>query len=162
MKEWKKIDGTFYSVSRSGKVRNDKTGKVLKPRMSKTGYSYVDIYNGKHNPKLIHRLVAQAFIPNPDNLPQVNHKDEDKTNNCADNLEWCDQKYNNNYGTKNQRIAKAKSIPVKQIKNGVVVKIWNSQLEASIALGGTDNSGNIYSVLKGKSKSAWGFQWEYA
>ena len=61
---------------------------------------------------MVHRLVAQAFIPNPDNLPEVNHKNEDKSNNTVDNLEWCDHKYNNNYGTKIERIKK------KLIENG--------------------------------------------
>ena len=70
------------------------------------GYLFVHLTNGKGKLKneKIHRLVAKAFIPNPDNLPEVNHIDENKYNNCVDNLEWCSVKYNRNYGTRYQRI----------------------------------------------------------
>ena len=106
MEEWKEIPGYegLYEVSNKGNVRNVRRNKLL--RLSKNNYGYIQVSlykNGiKTGPK-VHRLVAEAFIPNPDNLPMINHKDEDKTNNNVDNLEWCDVKYNNNYGTKNIR-----------------------------------------------------------
>ena len=101
MEEWKNVIGYegLYEVSSIGNVRNVRRNTLL--RFSKNqGYIQVYLYkNGIRNGFKVHRLVAQAFIPNPDNLPQVNHKDEDKTNNRVDNLEFCDAKYNLSYGT---------------------------------------------------------------
>lgn len=103
---WKSIPGfEDYTVSNLGRVMN-KHGRIMKLSNHKQGYKLIGL---KKDKKLycrqVHRLVALAFIPNPDNLPQVNHKDECKTNNCVDNLEWCDAKYNINYGTGIQRHA---------------------------------------------------------
>ena len=90
----------LYQVSNLGRVRslgNDKTRKerILKPKINNKGYLQVILCkNGKVKTFLVHRLVATAFIPNPDNLPVVNHRDENPLNNCVDNLEWCTQKYN--------------------------------------------------------------------
>ena len=98
IEEFRDIPGYegLYEVSNLGRVRRN--GKILKPSKNNWGYLYLDLYkNGIVRKFLIHRLVAQSFIPNPSNFPQVNHKDEDKTNNCVDNLEWCDNKYNINY-----------------------------------------------------------------
>ena len=82
-------------------MRTIKTGVDLKPIKNRYGYMYVNLRkDGVTKQQYIHRLVAQAFIPNPNNLPEVNHKDEDKTNNNVKNLEWCDRKYNINYGTR--------------------------------------------------------------
>ena len=113
--EWRPVVGYegLYEVSSYGRVRSldgfivDSLGykrlhkgKVLSPAKDKNGYLKVNLHcNGKCKIIRVHRLVAQAFIPNTDNLPMVNHKDEDKTNNNIDNLEWCDQKYNINFGT---------------------------------------------------------------
>ena len=117
---WKDVKGFegFYQVSNLGRVRsldrivvseNRSTqkikGAIKKVKVGKNGYYMVMFYkDSKYKCAYVHRLVAQAFIPNPDNLPQVNHKDEIRTNNCVDNLEWCDSKYNNNYGTKIDRL----------------------------------------------------------
>ena len=101
MEVWSKIEGhETYSVSTYGRVRNDKSGRILKPRKN-GGDLFVAIDNIQ---PLIHRLVAQAFIPNHENLPYVNHKDEDKKNNNVSNLEWISHKDNCNYGTRNLRI----------------------------------------------------------
>ena len=114
MEEWKSIPGYegLYEVSNLGRVRSVErcdrfnrkiVSKILKPNYV-SGYLRVGMYKNKtFKYYLIHRLVAQAFLPNPDNLPEVNHKDEDKSNNRVDNLEWCDRSYNMNYGTVQQR-----------------------------------------------------------
>ena len=126
MEEWRAVPGYegLYEVSSYGRVKSiDRyvksksyrlhKGKVLSPGKDRNGYLFVVLsYNGKHKGITVHRLVAESFIPNPDNLPQVNHKDEDKTNNNVDNLEWCDAKYNSNYGTARIRERETK------IKNG--------------------------------------------
>lgn len=111
--EWRDIiDHEDYQVSNLGRVRNAETGRILKQYWNggrkRDGYLRVDLRTNKKTYKLsVHRLVALAFIPNPDpeNLIQVNHKDENKSNNHADNLEWCDATYNINYGTRSQRMS---------------------------------------------------------
>lgn len=162
----------IYEVSNKGNIKNRLTGKLLKINNSKD-YPMVDLWDGKHHGVLIHRLMMLSFgVPNPLNLPQVNHKDENKRNNFLfvnpdgsvdldkSNLEWCSVEYNNNYGTRNKRVAEKMSKPIKQIKNGEVVKIWKSQLDASIAVAGRE--GCLFPCLKGITKTAYGYQWEYA
>lgn len=119
MEEWRDIIGYegLYQVSSQGRVRSVdryinykntgvslRKGRILKPKTDKDGYLIVNLSsNGKIKTHKVHRLVAQAFIPNPHNYPCVNHKDENPKNNCVDNLEWCTVAYNNNYGTKLER-----------------------------------------------------------
>ena len=121
---WKDILGYegLYQVSSFGRVRSlDKydsmnrfyEGRILKLFADRLGYLSVVLYsNSKRKHYLVHRLVAEAFIHNPDNLPQVNHKDENPSNDNVENLEWCDGKYNVNYGTRIDRIRDIK------LKNG--------------------------------------------
>lgn len=89
-----------YAITSCGKVWSHKSKRFIKPYLVGRGYLGVKL-NGKNY--RVHRLVAITYLPNPNNLPQINHKDENKHNNCLNNLEWCDAKYNNNYGTKVQR-----------------------------------------------------------
>lgn len=116
MKEiWKDIIGFegIYEISNLGRIRRIKTGRILSTRRSDGWYITVTLYKDKKRyGKSLHRLVSEAFISNPDNLPEVNHRDEDKTNNMVDNLEFCDHKYNVNYGTIKDRIRNTK------LKNG--------------------------------------------
>ena len=129
----------LYEVSSFGQVRN-KNGKVLKQMIKRTNgtcYKSVDLWkDGKYYKKYIHRLLAEAFIPNPDGLPFVNHKDEDGTNNSIDNLEWCTREYNVNYGTaKERRAKKIRGVPhaeehKKKISDGLKKyysehEVWN-------------------------------------
>lgn len=102
---WKDIEGyPRYRVSNKGNVWSDKQNKMLKPYPTNEGYLRVSLsHKSKKRAHYIHRLVMQAFEANPDNLPEVNHIDEVKENNCLDNLEWCTRDYNNNYRTPNSK-----------------------------------------------------------
>lgn len=116
---WRDIKGYEgkYQVSNLGRVksleRTDNNNhkvkeKELKIISDKDQYSIINLYqNGKNKTCRIHRLVASAFIPNPNNYPVINHKDENRTNNRIDNLEWCTSKHNNNYGSHNKKVGKA-------------------------------------------------------
>ena len=163
---WKSVDGYGgrYEVSNTGKVRslnyeNMKIVRELKQCKHRKGYLLVLLYsNGKGKLVKVHRLVAEAFIPNPNNLPQVNHKDEDKTNNNVDNLEWCTNKYNANYGTKIKRV----SHPIIQLdKAGNVVAHYSSLREASRQSG--IHMRNIWRCCRQENgqKTAGGYVWKY-
>ena len=169
---WRNIEGYegLYQVSSLGRVKslgNDKSrkDKILFQYESKSGYLYVTLCKeGKLKSFRVHRLVANAFIPNPNNFKCVNHKDECKTNNCVDNLEWCDHKYNTNYGTCIQRRAEKQRNGVlsKQVyqydKNHNLIKIWQSVMECGRQ--GFDQ-GNISKCCLGKRKSHRGYIWSY-
>ena len=168
---WKDIDGTSgrYQVSNLGNVRaftRFRNGVLLKPGRYSNGYLFVHFAKdtdkkGERHSYLIHRLVAQAFIPNTKGLPQVNHKDEDKTNNRVDNLEWCTHIYNQNYGTKNQRISEknklSHGIPVYCVESG---KTFNSAKSAGefINRKGT----NITRACRVTHRTCGGYHWRYA
>ena len=167
--EWRDIEGyQNYMISNMGRVKSlnyKHTGieKILKPSVDKRGYLVICLYKNsvkKRNFK-IHRLVAKAFIPNPNNLPQVNHKDENKQNNCLKNLEWCDQKYNNNFGTRKERVAEKTSKPVLKIDpiSNEIVAEFPSINEVQRQLGFYHS--HISNCCKGKLKSAYSFKWQY-
>lgn len=109
--EWKNIEGYEgrYKVSSFGQIYSYISDKMLKPTIDSDGYEVVGLFlNNQQKKKKVHRLVAKAFIENPNNYDQVNHKDENKTNNNVDNLEWCNTRYNINYGSRNDKV-RAKS-----------------------------------------------------
>lgn len=169
MEHWKDVVGYegLYEVSNWGNVRSLKYGRTGKPRLLKpakagNGYLFVGLHkDGERTQKLVHRLVAEAFLDNPYNLPQINHKDENPANNHCENIEYCSAKYNVNYGTRNQRDADSKSISIDQFAlNGVFIRRWKSIMEASRQLG-IDNS-LICKCARGKNKTAGGFKWRYA
>lgn len=143
----------LYEVSNLGNVKSLNylhTGKerILSPGFNKE-YLFVNLYKDKKDKKYkIHRLVAEAFIPNPNEYPCINHKDCNKLNNRSDNLEWCTNQYNIEYSC-------AKSIYCVELN-----KSFPSTMEAYRITG--INQGNIVSCLKGKRKSAGGYHWTYA
>lgn len=106
MRDIKGYEGK-YAITEDGKIWSYVYKKLLKPSLDRDGYEIVWLYDKNRKVKAlkIHRLVAETYIPNPDYLPQVNHKDENKQNNNVSNLEWCTGKYNANYGTRNKRIS---------------------------------------------------------
>ena len=120
MEIWKKVkDFPKYSASNKGRVRNDKTGRILTPTPAYSGYHKVTLFNddGRFQ-MLLHRVVAVTFIPNPNNCPFVNHKDENKINNRVDNLEWCTPSYNTKYGTSVERTRENNPNCIKLIIDG--------------------------------------------
>lgn len=168
IEQWKDIKGYegLYQISNLGRVRSlnyNRTGKVkvLKNSPAKHGYLKISLWhNGKKKTFTIHRLVAEAFIPNPDNLPCVNHKDEDKTNNCVGNLEFCTPEYNNNYGTHNERVSKKLMISVSQYdKTGILIKVYSSAKDAQMDTGIFRT--HITKCCKGKLKTTGGYMWRY-
>ena len=161
----------LYKVSNFGRILSlnyNKTGKpeLMTPRKRKDGYFQVNLRkNGEYKTCSLHRLVAQTFLPNPNNLPQVNHIDQDKTNNRVENLEWKSPKDNCNHGTRNERIAKANtngklSKKVLQFTlNGKLIREWPSIMECE--RNGFD-SGNVCKCCNGKLPHYKGFLWMYA
>lgn len=159
---WKQYKNTNYEVSNLGNVRRIGAKKNRKIQDSEKGYKTVYLYkNQKRKKFLVHRLVAEAFIPNPDNLPQVNHKDEVKSNNCVDNLEWCSAKYNINYGTRTERAVNKISIPVSQYDlQGNLINTYKSTREADRQTGIAQQ--NISKCMRGERYTAGGYVWKAA
>lgn len=158
-----------YQVDEKGNIYSLKYGKkrILKPYKDKDGYLHVILCkDGKRKQFLVHRLVAEAFIENTDNLPQVNHKNEDKTDNRACNLEWCDCKYNINYGTNIKRSSEKRKNNTKQSKSvaqytldGTLIGIYPSTNETGRQ---GFNQGNVAACCNGRHKQAYGYLWKWA
>lgn len=123
----KKVNGfPEYLIYEDGKVFSTISNRFLTPSKDSDGYLIVHFHGKKYSKSAkVHRLVAEAFVKNPNNYTCVNHKDENKTNNNAKNLEWCSVKYNNSYGTRLSRVAKTRCTPVIQISNGKEY-VWES------------------------------------
>ena len=170
--EWRDVVGYegLYQVSDQGHVksleRKNSYGRtvkerILKPMIDQYGYLKLNLYaGGKMRTFSVHRLVCQAFHENPDNKPQTNHINEDKTDNRACNLEWCTCKENINHGSRNERVAKTLGKPIGQYKlDGQLIKVWPSATEAQRQTG--FSSTFISQVANGKFKQAYGFTWKY-
>ena len=158
-KDIKDYEG-LYQVSNLGRVYSFITNKFLKPNLNKNGYLTLHLKGSSKQFKL-HRLVAETFIQNTNNFPCVNHKDEDKTNNCVDNLEWCSYKYNNNYGTMQQRGHEKLSKPVLMLDfNGNIIKEYDSLIIAAKDFGKKSSSG-IHIACNNENRTAYGYKWKY-
>ena len=161
---WKDIEGYegLYQISSFGRVKslsNDKARKekIKIPESTRGGYKLVNLWkNGEQKGFLVHRLVASAFLPNPNNYPCINHKDENKSNNCLENLEWCTVKYNINYGTRTEKCSK--KVEQYDLK-GKLIKTWKSLMEIQRQLGYA--IGNISNCCNGKRSTAYGYTWQY-
>ena len=157
MEIWRDIPGYLgvYQVSNFGNVRRCGRKQNL-CYVKRNGYLVVHLSNVNAKLYYIHRLVALAFVPNPDGLPQINHKNEIKTDNRAENLEWCTAKYNNAYGTGRERAAKSHSKAVGQYTTGgILVATYDRIKDAREKYGS-----HIFSVLAGRRKTAGGFIWK--
>lgn len=157
MKDIKGYEG-LYAVTSCGKVWSYHMNNFKKPYQHNCGYLSVNLSkNNKCKTCLIHRLVAETYLTNPDNLPQVNHKDENKFNNCLNNLEFCSATYNNTYGARIKKAAEKHSKPVYCVELNTKYK---SIAEASELL--QISKGNICSVVKGIRKTAGGYHWRWS
>lgn len=157
IEKWGKIKGhENYLVSTSGRIKNSDTGHILKPAVGTNGYLKVTLMPGRKTEN-IHRLVALTFLQNPNDLPQVNHKDENKLNNNVENLEWCSAKYNLSYGV----FKTSRNSPVLQLnrETGKIVRKFGSIKEAAEATKSCYQT--ISACCRGEKKSAVGFKWQY-
>lgn len=166
MKEiWKDIPGYegIYYASNKGLIRS-KNG-ILKPSVHRDGYlKVVFCVKGRRKTFQVHRLIAQTFIPNPNNLPQINHKDEDKTNNCVENLEWCTMDYNIHYGTgqkrcRNRGLPRNTKAVIQLSLEGEYINEYPSVIEAHRKTGA--NMANIRSCALGIYRQSGGYKWKY-
>lgn len=175
--EWREVVGYegFYAVSSKGRIKSlDRykkgpygsvefwKGKIIKPKKEKNGYLRVPLSkHGIYTLCLVHRLVAKAFLSNEDNLPCVNHKDENTCNNNVENLEWCTHKYNTNYGNCIAKISKKNSKKVSMLSiDGSFERDFSSSKEAQRITG--IKAGNIRSCCIGLRNKAGGKKWKWA
>lgn len=172
MEIWKDVVGYegSYMVSNLGNVKSLNwrglgIAKNLYLKKHNKGYLQVELAkNGSKKMITVHRLVATAFIENPNGLPQVNHMDEDKTNNRSDNLEWCDQRYNIRYSSEKhggRRNGKCSNVHIMQCsKDGTVIRTWKSSRDVFLETG--MSAWSVSECCKGKRKTAYGFKWRYS
>ncbi len=162
MTEFRRVRGyeDLYVVSSNGcvfRIVGDRL-RPLRQYKHTRGYLKVDLFDNYHRDKrYVHRIVAEAFLDNPRGLPEINHKDENKQNNRVENLEWCDGKYNCNYGSHCEKLGR----PVEQLdEDGNVLKLWKTAADAMRTLG-IEGTG-IGACCRGKRQHCGGYRWRYA
>lgn len=172
MEIWKPISGLEdrYEVSTHGRIKSIRNNLIMKPIKRKHGYLGIQLHGFKDTNRgmktfSIHRLVAEAFIPNPNNCEEVNHIDEDKTNNMVENLEWVTHMENSNRGTRAKRIGEANinnplrsKVVAQYTKDGELIREFPSLSEVTRNYGYL-NSNIIRSIRVGGT--AYGYVWKY-
>lgn len=177
---WKDIKGYegLYQISNFGRIKSlcrkfRNKDIILKPLIGKGNYLQINLYkNGKMLKYQIHRLVAETFIINSDNLPCINHKDENRQNNCVKNLEWCTYQYNNSYGNRLEKVSynnKFSKRIIQYSKNDEFIKEWNNARTAIIENNFFKKNNTklitikraILNCCERQRKTAYGFKWEY-
>lgn len=162
-KEWRTVvECDKYEVNQFGEIRHKKRKQILKPRPNRGGYEYVNFtVDGVHKNFAIHRIVANAFIPNPNGYMEVNHKDYNKSNNCVDNLEWVTSSGNKSHAYKKieNHIIRGKEVE-QYTKTGEYVRTYDTVSDAAKAMGCC--IGAISNCCLGRTKTSMGFQWRFS
>lgn len=177
MYEMKPTDYDGYYATSDGRIWSAKSNIFLSPSCDSHGYCRVNLWvNGEQFWQLVHRLVAKAFIDNPNNFKEVNHKDENPSNNAVDNLEWVDRQMNCDWGTRNQRISEtlkkvskkrgehAEAVPVYMCDKETheIIQFFDSIKSACDFLQKPQGGGNVSKVLNGKRQTAYKYFWKKA
>ena len=177
MEIWKPVKNyeSLYEVSNYGRVRSlprkpyRKKVIIMSPGIAGEGYLSINLYKkGQAKKQYVHRLVAEAFIENPHNYPEINHKDEIRTNNAVDNLEWCTSKYNKNYGNRNRKMSAVKIgrfCDENAVKRSPVICIETGKYYSTMRLAALDSGASytkITECCKGRRQKTGGYHWRYA
>lgn len=160
--EWKQVlEHPNYEVNSKGEIRHKIRKHILKPRSNKGGYMYVNFkINGKNTNFAVHRIVANAFLPNPNGYTEVNHKDYDKTNNCIENLEWVSSSINKKHAFLKQENRDSRAKGVNQFsKDGKFIKTFSSITEAAKEMNCCVSA--ISNCCLGRTKTSQGFRWSF-
>lgn len=160
--EWREVkEYSNYEVNQFGEIRHKTRKKVLKPRSNNGGYQYVNFkINGKNINFAVHRIVANAFIPNPNGYTEINHKDYDRTNNCVDNLEWVSSSQNKQhaYLKDENKNSRGKAV-VQRSKDGVYIKTFETISKAAKEMNCSVSA--ISNCCLGRTKTSQGFLWSF-
>lgn len=160
--EWRIVkEYNRYEVNQNGEIRHINRRHILKPQKNKNGYVYVTFnIQGQRKHFAVHRIVANAFVPNPLNLKEVNHKDYNKENNCANNLEWISSSANKIHAYKKEQNHYSRSKKVEQYSlEGILIKTFNSITQAAQEMNCCKSA--ISNCCLGRTSSSQGFRWKF-